>query len=450
MCGRAGTRMPAWLNTNGGSLNGEQLVHLVDFITAPVDPNVLDENGVPTSKGWKAAVEFAHNLNRETTILVTGDSLQTIADVHGVGVAETAELNGIDLANAGDFIAVGTIVKLPPVDGAPDGGTFKVNNERDSIATIVKGTYAGAAILADLNNLDYDLNYHDEAFHLLDGGSEVPGLLTGQLLALPDGSTYSVNSGETIQGIADLHGISTDDLIAANPDLEGTDVTADLAPADADGNIPDVTLNLPKIDAYVTRGQTWDQVAEAWGNVTGESLAEANNSATNVALRVSQPLGLPADAYGGTPPETINDGSACVQYAVPSNIYDQIKTGEPLTPPPPFEGTVVAKDIAFVQTQITLPPNTEVTITFDNQDTIQHNIQFFKSATPGGDKLTGCTSGCPTDDVATEVTAGPVMQTFTFTTPDVGTYSFDCAVHATMKGTLTIEEGAEVPAASQP
>jgi plastocyanin len=39
-----------------------------------------------------------------------------------------------------------------------------------------------------------------------------------------------------------------------------------------------------------------------------------------------------------------------------------------------------------------------------------------------------------------------VQHTFTFTTPAVGTYSFNCEIHpTTMTGTLTIEEGAEVP-----
>ena len=30
-CGRAGTLMPPWLNTNGGSLNTEQIQHLIDL-----------------------------------------------------------------------------------------------------------------------------------------------------------------------------------------------------------------------------------------------------------------------------------------------------------------------------------------------------------------------------------------------------------------------------------
>jgi plastocyanin len=53
--------------------------------------------------------------------------------------------------------------------------------------------------------------------------------------------------------------------------------------------------------------------------------------------------------------------------------------------------------------------------------------------------------------VETELAQGPVEQTFTFTTPDVGTYSFNCIAHPDqMTGTLTIEEGAEIPEASQP
>jgi plastocyanin len=54
--------------------------------------------------------------------------------------------------------------------------------------------------------------------------------------------------------------------------------------------------------------------------------------------------------------------------------------------------------------------------------------------------------GCTGDAVQTEVAFGPVVQTFTFTTPDVGEYSFECQIHpGVMAGTLTIEDGAEIP-----
>ena len=452
VCGRAGTQMPAWLNSNGGALNERQIEHLVNFLPAPDEEGVLDENGVPTSTGWVEAVHFAHNLNHEVTILVGGDNLVSIALDHGIGVQQLADLNGITDVNA--FLEEQTTIDLPAVQGAPNGGTYKITTARESVHSIADRAFVGAAILADYNGLEYELDYEELTFQLLDGGSPVPGLVTGQLLALPDGVTYSVTSGETIESVAELHGITPEELIAANPSLEGADVTADLAPADDEGNVPEVVLNLPPINGYVTRGQSWNEVADAYGNVTGFSLAEANNSETNVSLRVSQGLSLPPDSYGGSPPDTINTGTACIQYAVPNSIYDQISGGGSLTPSAPFEGVVEALNIAFTQTQITLPPDTEVKITLDNQDAqIPHNIQFFNSPTAGeGGFLKGCTAGCAgdADDVVSELINGIAQTEITFITPAVGEYSFDCVVHPNMVGTLIIEEGAEVPEASQP
>lgn len=119
------------------------------------------------------------------------------------------------------------------------------------------------------------------------------------------------------------------------------------------------------------------------------------------------------------------------------------------TPTGEFEGIVVARGIKFIETSFTLPPETEVTLQMDNQDQgVPHNIAFYQSETPGeGGFLGGCTSGC--DDGAalrTPIEMGLIVQTFTFTTPGPGTYGYLCEVHpTTMRGTMTIAEGATVP-----
>jgi len=112
-------------------------------------------------------------------------------------------------------------------------------------------------------------------------------------------------------------------------------------------------------------------------------------------------------------------------------------------------GTIVARNTSFLETAISLPPNTEVTIRLDNKDVSPpHNIEFFAGAEPSGALLTGCTAGCPTGDVATEISPGPVVHEFTFTTPGPGEYAFNCIVHPVqMLGTLTVAEGVPVPGA---
>lgn len=131
------------------------------------------------------------------------------------------------------------------------------------------------------------------------------------------------------------------------------------------------------------------------------------------------------------------------------------------TPPPTprgFEetGIIPARNIRFLVNEIRLPPNTEVTLTFDNRDpSPPHNIQFH-----AGDKsaplLRGCKEGCssggqPTDEVVTEIATGPIQQKFTFVTPGPGRYTFVCVVHPVdMVGTLVVEEGAPVPPGARP
>lgn len=445
LCGRAGTRMPAWLSANGGSLNDRQIEHLVNLLTAPLDEELEDENGLPTNKGWLEAEEFAHNLNHETTVVVSGDTLQNIASQHRIGIAELAAANGLSPDDPELLLQDGTVLDLPAVAGEPDGGEYEVDGDNVTLRRAVESSFFGAALLADFNDFGYELDYDERTFQLLDGGIEVSGLITDQLLALPGGSVYVVRSGDTLEVVADLHGLTVEALVAVNPGFDETPPTEDLAPADEEGMVPVVVLALPQVDSYRARGQTWDEAASAYGNVTGESLAEHNELDTTFSLRVGQQLGLPEEAYGSAPPNSINQGTACVRYAVPASIYDGIVTGN--FGGEPFEGTVVAVDPSrFLQNEIVLPPGIEYTMTFDNQDPDnQHNIEFFDAPT-GGELLTGCSAGCPGDAVQTEVGFGPLQQTFTFTTPAVGEYRFECQIHPdVMVGTLAIEDGAEIP-----
>jgi LysM repeat protein/plastocyanin len=437
--------MPAWLSANGGSLNDRQIEHLINFLTAPLDVDLEDENGLPTNQGWIEAVEFAHNLNHETTVVVSGDTLQNIASQHRIGIAELAAANGLSPDDPELLLQDGTVLDLPAVAGEPDGGEYEVDGDNVTLRRAVESSFFGAALLADFNDFGYELDYDERTFQLLDGGIEVSGLITDQLLALPGGSVYVVRSGDTLEVVADLHGLTVEELVAMNPGFDETPPTEDLAPADEEGMVPVVVLALPQVDSYRARGQTWDEAASAYGNVTGESLAEHNELDTTFSLRVGQQLGLPEEAYGSAPPNSINQGTACVRYAVPASIYDGIVTGN--FGGEPFEGTVVAVDPSrFLQNEIVLPPGIEYTMTFDNQDPDnRHNIEFFDAPT-GGELLTGCSAGCPGDAVQTEVGFGPLQQTFTFTTPAVGEYRFECQIHPdVMVGTLAIEDGAEIP-----
>ncbi len=100
--------------------------------------------------------------------------------------------------------------------------------------------------------------------------------------------------------------------------------------------------------------------------------------------------------------------------------------GEPAGPPVTLD--VVAQNVTFTTPQITAPANSPITIKFDNQDaSVPHNIKIFKD-TIGGDVVF---DGKVFPGVATEeYQVGPLA---------AGTYPFECFVHPTMTGTLTVQ-----------
>ncbi len=88
---------------------------------------------------------------------------------------------------------------------------------------------------------------------------------------------------------------------------------------------------------------------------------------------------------------------------------------------------LVALNIAFDQTEITIPANTTFTINFDNQDAgIPHNVAIHKDSPTGEAVFTG------------EIITGPKQIVYTIGGLNAGTYAFVCTVHPNMVGTLTV------------
>jgi plastocyanin len=92
--------------------------------------------------------------------------------------------------------------------------------------------------------------------------------------------------------------------------------------------------------------------------------------------------------------------------------------------------TLVAKGVAFDQSSITLEGKS-VSFTLDNQDSLAHNLAFYKSSTDGPTKTNPLFTG-------EEVAAGS-SKTYDIDLPPPGKYYFQCDIHPNMNGDLTVK-----------
>ena len=291
-CGRAGTLMPAWLDSNGGSLTANQIEHLVRLLTAPLEEDLFDANGNPTNHGWLEAVHFAHNLNHEAPTGVSGDTLPQIAKDHNIGGPQVVALNG--LASIEALIDEGTSIRLP------DGRTVRAR-ENDNARKLAEREHVGAVMIADLNGIDWaidtDGNFYlpysgdDETLMLNpNAGTIATGLLPGQTLRLPEGAIYRVQTGATLAGIAEQHGITAAQIRSLNPLLLATlgDIADDTA-------LPgERRLILPDGASYTAQpGDTLVSIAEAH-DLPEIALAEDNGLDEDAAVTPGTVLTLRA------------------------------------------------------------------------------------------------------------------------------------------------------------
>ncbi len=482
-CGRAGTLMPAWLDANGGSLTANQLEHLVRLLTAPLEEETFDANGNPTNHGWLAAVEFAHNLNHESSASVTGDTLPQIAAAHGIGSDATegailiAELNGITYAvdESGNFYLpysgddealmlnpnAGTIATglLPGQTlRLPEGATYLVQAGA-TLAGIAEQHGITAAQIRSLNPLLLTI--------LGDIADDTP--LTGERkLLLPDGATYTAQAGDTLVAIAEAHDIpevamaednamEVDAAIAAGDVIllrNGTryivqfgDTVSSIATSHgisgstlrslnelgADEEVStELWIALPTINSYVVDGADLATVASGYGNVTAASLGEANGVDAEAILPIGKSLHFPADAWGAAPSDELNPGTACVEHTVSSSAFNTISGADPIVIDEPNAVTTDAvilahdNDWTVVADGEARPPNRSgvkvtagTTVTFENVVGL-HNIEI--DGEQQGDDFEGV----------------GVTRTFTFDTP--GEYRITCSYHPDMLAVVFVTE----------
>lgn len=272
-CGRAGTRMPAWLKANGGALTGHQIGHLINLITAP-GTEVDEETGQLTNTGWHEAEEYAHNLNSETSVLVGGDTLDTIAKAHRLGYTGLAEANGVDVEHV---FQRGDNVQLP------DGRDIELFEDR-ALRLVADDNHVGAIMLAELNGIGWEVAGTNLVTTV--GGEDVTGLLPGEKLKLPEGAAYVVRAEDTLQSIAALHGVTASAIRGLNRENENVQDTASDEVLEHERRLvlPDgVMVVVGEADTFGTIASTHgleladlltlNQIAEGEAAIFGEELA---------------------------------------------------------------------------------------------------------------------------------------------------------------------------------
>jgi plastocyanin len=88
--------------------------------------------------------------------------------------------------------------------------------------------------------------------------------------------------------------------------------------------------------------------------------------------------------------------------------------------------TVVAQGIAFDTDTISLPADQPSTLTFDNRDTVPHNIAIYTDDSLSEALFQG------------EIVTGPTTAQYEIPPEPAGEYYFQCDVHPTMNGTVTV------------
>ncbi len=87
---------------------------------------------------------------------------------------------------------------------------------------------------------------------------------------------------------------------------------------------------------------------------------------------------------------------------------------------------MVAQGIAFDTDTISLPADQPSTLTFDNRDTVPHNIAIYTDSSLSEALFQG------------EIVTGPATAQYEVPPEPAGEYYFQCDVHPTMNGTVTV------------
>jgi plastocyanin len=130
--------------------------------------------------------------------------------------------------------------------------------------------------------------------------------------------------------------------------------------------------------------------------------------------------------------ELVNNDHTPLNPPVVASVMITVQASPPTPAPSGNNVTInlVAKNMAFDKSTITVPAGAEVTINFDNQDSgIPHNFAVYTNASATSPIVVG------------QIITGPKTINYTFTAPTTpGTFFFRCDVHPrTMTGIFVVQ-----------
>jgi plastocyanin len=96
------------------------------------------------------------------------------------------------------------------------------------------------------------------------------------------------------------------------------------------------------------------------------------------------------------------------------------------SPIDPDAVVIVAKDLRFTTSTVSVPANEPFQIVFDNQETAPHNVAIYRDST-AADQIMG-----------SDPFSGPAKVTYDVQALASGTYFFRCDLHPDMSGELIV------------
>ena len=174
-----------------------------------------------------------------------------------------------------------------------------------------KGSVDGIGTAVDMN-----ISYRDYPAIIANGNPSVPTTPT-EPEPLPS-VTYTVQSGDTLSGIAQNYGVSLDALLAANPQIENPNIIFRgqvLTIPQENGSVPEAPQETTAVQYTIVSGDTLSGIAQNYG-ISLSTLLTANPQIENPNLIFpGQELTIPQE--NGSVPEAPQESTA-TQYTVVS------------------------------------------------------------------------------------------------------------------------------------